>query len=122
MSYRQDFEGIFDVKGKRTYSLPEELFDHVIVILADDRFSSVRLCNPSSNRLTEKRANRFLSEELQEALSCWYLGIRKAIDQVMEGIAVCGHFHSPPITSVTSADANNNVLRSDCIQSVPVRR
>jgi hypothetical protein len=37
--------------------------------------------------------------------------IRKTVDQVMEGIAVCGHFRCLPITSVASANANINVCR-----------
>jgi hypothetical protein len=72
--------------------LTEELFDHVIVIPADNRLSSVCLRNPSPNGLAEIRAHGLLCEELQKALSGRDLGIRKTVDQVMEGIAICGHF------------------------------
>jgi hypothetical protein len=91
--------------------LTEELFDHVVVIPADNRLSSVRLRNPSAYGLAEHRANGFLREKFQETLGYRYLGIRKAVDQMMEGIAVYSHFRCPPVTSVASANANNNAYR-----------
>ncbi len=66
----------------------EEFFYHFIVILADNCISGVCLRNPSANRRAESRADGFLCKELQEALGCRDLGIRKTVDQVMKGIAV----------------------------------